>query len=131
MTKAGDTIRKETDLSATELDGAAKEEAARDFQSGNGWYRGADVDRLSEEEAGVIAKRWMGRVREKITLTDDKGKILEDALTAQLKHQLTGKATREETRTEMLRVVRQNLDQKDLQVLLDNFGKQLEPYKTE
>ena len=40
---------------ATELDGKLRDETVADFLSGRGWYRGADVDRLSEEEAGVIA----------------------------------------------------------------------------
>jgi len=115
-------ILKERDITATEFGGEQKEQILKDFRSGNGWYRGADVDRLSEEEAGIIAERWIGRFREKISLTDEKGKILQEAMTAQIKRQLTGKATREETRAEILKIARQNLDEKDVQVLLENFG---------
>jgi hypothetical protein len=129
--KALKTILKERDITATELAGAERQKTTKDFQSRNGWYRGVDVDRLSEEEAGVIAARWIGRFREKINLTEEKGKILQEALTAQLKRQLTGKTTREETREEMLKVARQNLDEKDVQVLLENFGGGFVPKKDE
>src|SRR5947199_8826695 len=36
---------------AVEMQGKSRNEAVKDFLSGKGWYRGADVDRLSEEEA--------------------------------------------------------------------------------
>ena len=36
---------------AVEMQGKSRDEAVKDFLSGKGWYRGADVDRLSEEEA--------------------------------------------------------------------------------
>src|SRR5438876_12251551 len=36
---------------ATELQGMSRDEAVKDFLSAKGWYHGADVDRLSEEEA--------------------------------------------------------------------------------
>jgi len=129
--KALKTILKERDITATELAGEQKQQVMKDFLSGTGWYRGADVDRLSEEEAGVIAARWIGRFREKINLTEEKGKILQDALAAQLKRQLTGKTTREETKEEMLKIARQNLDEKDVQVLLENFGGGFVPKKEE
>jgi hypothetical protein len=57
---------------ASELDGKQRDETVSDFLSGKGWYRGADVDRLSEEEAGVIAARWVRRVQAKTTLSKDK-----------------------------------------------------------
>src|SRR5262249_41959937 len=55
----------------TELDGKSRYEAVTDFSSGKGWYRGADVDRLSEEEAGIIAARLVHRVEAKTTLTQE------------------------------------------------------------
>src|SRR5207302_5069022 len=42
---------------ATELEGKSRDESVKDFLSGKGWYHGADVDRLSEEEADIIAAR--------------------------------------------------------------------------
>src|SRR6266436_7962088 len=40
-----------------ELDGTPREETVTDFLAGKQWYHGADVDRLSDEEAGIIAAR--------------------------------------------------------------------------
>ena len=76
---------------ATELDGKLRDETVADFLSGRGWYRGADVDRLSEEEAGVIAARWIRRVQTKTTLSKDKAEELQAALTNALRKKLTGK----------------------------------------
>src|SRR5262249_41095706 len=49
--------------SAVEMQGTSRDEAVHAFLSGKGWYHAADVDRLSEEEAGVIAARWVRRVQ--------------------------------------------------------------------
>ena len=76
---------------ATQLDGKLRDETVADFLSGKGWYRGADVDRLSEEEAGVIAARWIRRVQTKTTLSKDKAQGLQTALTSVLSKKLTGK----------------------------------------
>ena len=76
---------------ATELDGKLRDETVADFLSGKGWYRGADVDRLSEEEAGVIAARWIRRVQTKTTLSKDKAEGLQAALTYALRKMLIGK----------------------------------------
>jgi hypothetical protein len=76
---------------ATELDGKQRDETVSDFLSGKGWYRGADVDRLSEEEAGVIAARWVRRVQTKTTLSKDKAEGLQAALADALRKELTGK----------------------------------------
>jgi hypothetical protein len=76
---------------ATELDGKSRDETVNDFLSGKGWYRGAEVDRLSEEEAGVIAARWVRRVRAKTTLSKDKAEGLQAALADALRKELTGK----------------------------------------
>jgi hypothetical protein len=124
-------ILKQRKMTAKEVTGDAKQQAVKDFQSENDWYRGADVDRLSEEEAGVIANRWIGRFREKIVLTDEKAKTLREAFTTQLKRQLTGQTTREETREEMLKIARQHLDEKDVAVLVEAFGSGFRPKKGE
>jgi hypothetical protein len=57
---------------ATEIQGESRGEALKDFWSGKGWYRGADVDRVSEEEAGIIAARLVRRVGAKTALSKDK-----------------------------------------------------------
>jgi hypothetical protein len=82
---------------ASKLSGDAQAKALADLESGKGWYRGAEVNRLSEEEAGVIAARWVRRVQAKTTLTQEKAKGLRDALTEGLKKCLTGKTPMPET----------------------------------
>src|SRR5438445_5746387 len=77
---------------AIELDGKSRDEAVKDFLSGKGWYRGADVDRLSEEEADVIAARLVRSVQAKSALTKDKAEGLQRAFADTLRKDLTGKS---------------------------------------
>ena len=74
---------------ATEIQGPSRDEALKVFLSGKGWYRGADVDRLSEEEAGIIAARLVRRVQAKTALATDKAEGLQRALTDALRKKLT------------------------------------------
>lgn len=69
----------------TELQGEVREAALKDFQSGQGWYRGAEVDHLSEEEAGVIAARVVRRVEARTALAKAKEERLRRTLTAAAK----------------------------------------------
>src|SRR5712692_5140449 len=57
---------------ATEMQRTARDEAVKDFLSGKGWYHAADVDRLSEEEADIIAARLVRWVQAKTGLPKDK-----------------------------------------------------------
>ncbi|HEY5991875.1 MAG TPA: hypothetical protein VIU10_04790 [Candidatus Udaeobacter sp.] len=70
------------DADVRELQGEARDQALKELQSGHGWYRGAEVARLSEEEAGIIAARLVRRVQAKTTLSQDKTERLERALAA-------------------------------------------------
>jgi hypothetical protein len=81
---------------ATELDGKPRDEAVKDFLSGKGWYRGADVDRLSEEEADVIAARMVRRLQAKTGLGKDKAEGLQRALADAYRQRLTNKISREQ-----------------------------------
>jgi hypothetical protein len=81
---------------ATEIEGTSRDEALNDFLSGKGWYRGADVDRLSEEEADVIAARLVRRVQVKTALAKDKAEALQRALADAYRQRLTNKISREQ-----------------------------------
>jgi hypothetical protein len=70
-------IRTKHNLSADELTGAARDTAFASFRSGGGWHRGADVDRLSEEEAGIIANRLVLRVTAKAPTVSAKAELLQ------------------------------------------------------
>src|SRR5712691_8101310 len=61
---------------ASKLSGEARTKTLAEFESGKGWYRGADGDRLREEEAGVISARWVMRVQAKKTLAPEKAEGL-------------------------------------------------------
>src|SRR5438552_9570439 len=77
---------------AAELEGKSRDDAVKDFLSGKGWYRGADVDRLSEEEADIIAARLVRSVQAKSALTKDKAEGLQRAFADTLRKDLTGKS---------------------------------------
>lgn len=71
----------------TEVRGAARDAALKEFEAG-GWYRGADVDRLSEEEAAIIAARVVRGVEAKTPLAAEKAKGLRQALSEALRKRL-------------------------------------------
>jgi hypothetical protein len=73
------------DAAINEVQGEARDQALKEFQSGHGWYRGADVDRLSEEEAGIIAARLVRRIESKATLATDKAERLREVLAGALR----------------------------------------------
>jgi len=76
---------------------------------------------LSEEEAGVIATRWVRRVQAKTKLSEEKANGLREALTDGLKKCLTGKAAMPETEHEkalaLRRVASPFLDQDQIKIL--------------
>ena len=108
------------------LTGKERTKVLADFESGKGWYRGAEVDRLSEEEAGVIAARWVRRLEAKTTLSKEKADGLREALTDGLKKCLTGKMEMPETEDEKMlalgKVARPFLDDKQIELLAEAAG---------
>ena len=60
------------------------------FQSGKGWHRGADVDRLSEREAHVIADRLLARLVTKAPSAAPKTATLRPALSKTIEGLLVG-----------------------------------------
>src|SRR5438128_639074 len=79
---------------AIELQGDSREKAVQDFLSGKGWYHGADVDRLSEEEADIIAARLVRWVQAKSSLAKEKAEGLQRAFAETLRKDLTGEYAR-------------------------------------
>src|SRR5882724_7277384 len=77
---------------ATELEGKSRDESVKDFLSGKSWYHGADVDRLSEEEADIIAARLVRFVKAKTELPNNKAEPLQRAFSDLLRKDLTGKS---------------------------------------
>ena len=99
---------------ATELEGKSRDNAVKDFLSGKGWYRGADVDRLSEEEADIIAARLVRWVQAKTALPKDKAQGLQHAFSDTLRKDLTGKSVGPNRLED---VAREYLDQEQIKIL--------------
>ena len=67
-------------LKATKLEGSDLHQVIATYGPGHDWYRAMDLDRLSEEEAGVIAARLVRRLSGKVTLTRDQATRLIEAI---------------------------------------------------
>jgi len=106
---------------AIELDGKPRDEAVNDFLSGKGWYRGADVDRLSEEEADVIAVRLVRRVQAKTALAKDKAEGLQRALADAYRQRLTNKISREQELSRFQDIGREYLAKDQVAILKETI----------
>jgi len=105
--------------SLREVSGKTREQTLKSFLSGIGWYRGAEVDRLSEEEAGIMAARLVRRIRALISLSDEKGKELQPAFTAALARKLTNKQSEDEGEIHgaLFKICQDHLEEKDIVIL--------------
>lgn len=61
---------------ATELEGEARTRELANFRSGAAWYRSAQMDSLSMEEADIVAARLVRRIGAKIELPEDRARLL-------------------------------------------------------
>ena len=75
--------------SAAVLRGDAREKALKEFRSDR-WYGAADVDRLSEHEARVIASRLVNRARPRLNVPPERLATLTDDLAAVFARGLKG-----------------------------------------
>ncbi|MEX2239498.1 MAG: hypothetical protein WD775_02270 [Burkholderiales bacterium] len=75
-------------IKAEPLRGEPLEIASQGFASGLGWYRAAEVDRLSEEEARTIARRLTARLGTKTQMARTRINALENAIEAACAHEL-------------------------------------------
>lgn len=103
-------------ITVAELKGNARDTALKEFDSG-GWYRGEDVDRLSEEEAGVIAERVVRRLQAKAPLAAGKAQGLEQALKEVFGKWLIKGGGRESCEPEIRKVSGQFLDERQTAAL--------------
>ena len=116
---------------AIELDGKPRDEAVNDFLSGKGWYRGADVDRLSEEEADVIAARLVQRVQAKTALAKDRAERLQRALADVYRQRLTNKISREEELSRFQDIGREYLAKDQVAILKEAVERGVLPLPNE
>ncbi len=79
---------KERDLETALLKGPARDKALKDYESKR-WYGAAEVDRLSEQEAQVIAARLVSRANSRLHVTQDRAAALEKDLSVAITRRLT------------------------------------------
>jgi hypothetical protein len=85
------TVFKENKMDVTLISGKEEKEIKRGFENRQNWYRGTDVDKLSLEEAGVIADRLISRINSKTPLTKDKSETLKTEFIVAFKNRFTKK----------------------------------------
>src|SRR5262249_59129743 len=118
-------VRNAHKLSADELTGGARDAALASFRSGGGWHRGADVDRLSEEEAGIIADRLVLRVLAKAPTISSKAELLRPIMADIIRECLVGSPDplsarcRETFATDLIAVVGDHLSGVESDALLE------------
>jgi copper chaperone CopZ len=117
---------------ATELQRESRDEYLKDFLSGKGWYRGADVDRLSEEEAGIIAARLVRRVQAKTTLAKDNAEGVQRALTDAYRKRFTGDCCGPNQKQSSIEdAAGKYLDQDQIRILREAIEKGVRPLPNE
>jgi len=105
-----------------EITGKRRDDTLKSFAARNGWYRGGEVDRLSEEEAGVIVDRLVRRAMAKEPTIGAKADSLKPALLRVIRDQLTGCTStqcREDCHKRLTQVARQQLNDSEFQALMD------------
>jgi hypothetical protein len=118
-------VRQAHKLSADEMTGGARDTALESFHSGGGWHRGADVDRLSEEEAGIIADRLVLRVMAKAPTMSPKAELLRPIMADIIRECLVGSPDplsarcRETFATDLITVVGDHLSGVEIDALLE------------
>lgn len=108
---------------ASELSGEARQQGLADFLSRDDWYRGAAVDRLSQQEARIIGARLVRRVQAKVSLDDVKARALEDRIAAFFEGRFMGRSPNQSTpindkgwAEELVTVARAQLNENEIAV---------------
>lgn len=114
-------VSKEHEVSVVEIEGKDQGAVAESFRSGAGWHRGADVDRLSEEEAGVIANRLLARVEKSLPASAARVEAFKPTLTDSIRRLLveTPGSSRAQWRDELLTTARGHLSEPETAALRD------------
>jgi hypothetical protein len=110
------------------LTGDALDAALKSFRSKAGWHRGADVDRLSEQEARVISDRLLQRVVAKAPSAQSKIAVVGPALSEAIRRRLVGSCTSpSECRDALLTAARRHLSSTELTALREAIGRGFQP----
>lgn len=119
------------------LRGEERARALEGFLSGAGWYRGTEVDRLSEKEAQIIAARLVRRLRARLPLSDDMADALRAAFAEVCTHELVHhppkpvKARRDRIARDIVEAGRRHLDATEIAVLQEVVAAGYRPLRGE
>lgn len=115
-------ISKQHSVHLEELSGQRRTASLTSFESRSGWHRGADVDRLSEQEAEVIADRLLRRTVAKAPSAKGRIETLRPALTDTVRQQLVGAMpSPEECRDKLMTAARPHLTESELSAFVSAF----------
>jgi hypothetical protein len=115
-------IGKEHSVQLAHLTGQTRDASLTSFRSRQEWHRGADVDRLSEQEAEVIADRLIHRTINKAPSAKAKMDALRPALTDTIRKQLIdAMPSTEECRERLMTAARPNLNENELSAFVSAF----------
>jgi len=122
-------MTKAEEFEARELNGAAKKQVMKDFLSREGWHRGSDVDRLSEEEAGIIAARLVRRIQARVPVSNEKAEAMRVEFNDVLKRRFTGPQDNAAPSVEerLVKVMERHLDEKDVTTLKETLPRSARP----
>jgi hypothetical protein len=121
-------------ISLHELTGERRDASFKSFTSGKGWYRGDEVDRLSAEEAAIIADRLIRRAALKAPTIADKPATFKAAITNVIHEYLTSCTStqcRENCRRKFEEIARQTLNDQEFNALMDAQKQGYRPVGTE
>lgn len=88
-TSVANAVFTENKLNITAVSGEEEKTLTADFDNKQNWYRNTDVDKLSMEEAGVIADRLISRVNAKTPLSKEKAENLKTEFIQAFKNRFT------------------------------------------
>lgn len=116
------SVEDDRGISLHDLTGEHRDKNLKSFAARTGWYRGAEVDRLSEEEAVVIADRLILRATRKAPTIADKSGPLRTAMTNVIREQLTGCTStqcRRDCHKKIVVIARKNLNDEEFNALME------------
>ncbi len=122
-------VSKKEKLNAQELRGAARKRALKEFAARDGWHRGSDVDRLSEEEARIIAARLVRRIQARASVSEEKANAIRAEFTDIFRRRFAGSQKTDDFNIEerLISVLRSHLDEKDVASLKETLPRSLRP----
>jgi copper chaperone CopZ len=107
-------VFEERGLAARPLEGPEREKVLTDFLGGPEWYRGTEVDRVSEEEARVVAARLVRRIEKGGTLAPERAASLRKGLTEIFTRHFVGRGGDRSIETELRELASDSLDDREI-----------------